>query len=328
MSAASFEVQRLVANTDTPKVARAKHLFVAGLARAGTTILMRRLYETGRFRSLTYRDMPFVLMPDLWGRIRGRAPASASVERAHGDGIMVNNESPEALEEVFWRVHFGSKYIRPDRLKSCELSAEAVSQFREYLAILLTGTDSGRYLSKNNNNILRLRVIAAAFPNAVQIVPFREPRSHAASLLRQHRRFLRIHAESRFSRQYMRWLVHHEFGADHRPFEFDPATVMVGGDRLSLGYWMRQWVHVYRGLLDTAPPSAVFVCYEDLCREDNQLWMKLTEILELPVVEGSDVGGFVSRNKPCDESLPEGLEANARDLYEVLQRRQVERLSQ
>ena len=42
------------------------HVFVTGLARAGTTILTRSLYNTDQFGSLTYRDMPFVLAPNCW----------------------------------------------------------------------------------------------------------------------------------------------------------------------------------------------------------------------------------------------------------------------
>ena len=48
------------------------HVFVSGLPRSGTTILMRTLYETKRFASLTYRDMPFVVLPNLWSKISNR----------------------------------------------------------------------------------------------------------------------------------------------------------------------------------------------------------------------------------------------------------------
>ena len=47
-------------------------VFISGLARAGTTILMRTFYGTGLFRSLTYRDLPFVLMPGIWKKISVR----------------------------------------------------------------------------------------------------------------------------------------------------------------------------------------------------------------------------------------------------------------
>ena len=44
-------------------------VFVAGLARSGTTILLNALYESSEFASLSYKDMPFVLAPNLWSKL-------------------------------------------------------------------------------------------------------------------------------------------------------------------------------------------------------------------------------------------------------------------
>ena len=44
-------------------------VFVTGLARAGTTALMRALHGTGQFASLTYADMPMVMAPNLWAKL-------------------------------------------------------------------------------------------------------------------------------------------------------------------------------------------------------------------------------------------------------------------
>jgi len=41
------------------------HVFVAGLARSGTTILINSTYESGAFDSLSYADMPFILALNL-----------------------------------------------------------------------------------------------------------------------------------------------------------------------------------------------------------------------------------------------------------------------
>ena len=45
------------------------HVFVAGLARSGTTTLLNALYKSNQFSSLSYQDMPFVLAPNLWSRL-------------------------------------------------------------------------------------------------------------------------------------------------------------------------------------------------------------------------------------------------------------------
>jgi hypothetical protein len=68
ISEISFDIDALLFNKKKD-ISFEKHVFISGLARAGTTILMRSFYETGQFRSLTYRDMPFVLMPGIWQKV-------------------------------------------------------------------------------------------------------------------------------------------------------------------------------------------------------------------------------------------------------------------
>ena len=78
------------------------HVFVSGLARSGTTILLNALYESHEFASLSYKDMPFILAPNLWSKLFFNRKDIDFMGRAHGDGIKVSTESPEAFEEVFW----------------------------------------------------------------------------------------------------------------------------------------------------------------------------------------------------------------------------------
>ena len=72
-----------------------RHVFVTGLARAGTTIVMREIHGSGAFGSLTYADMPFVLAPNLWHLLsaKGTKPGIRT-ERAHGDGIKWISTAP------------------------------------------------------------------------------------------------------------------------------------------------------------------------------------------------------------------------------------------
>jgi len=97
----SFMTDQMLHKSDPELAKERKHVFISGLARAGTTALMRLFYETGEFCSLTYRDMPFPLAPFLWKGVIGYSAKDGSLsERAHGDGILVDFDSPEALEEV------------------------------------------------------------------------------------------------------------------------------------------------------------------------------------------------------------------------------------
>ena len=254
------------------------HVFVTGLARAGTTILLRELHATGAFGSLTYADMPLVLAPNLWARVsRNMRKDFDPVERAHGDGIAVNLDSPEAFDEVFWRIFRGKSYIRADGLEPHRPGNKAIAKYRDFIRLVLRRTGKARYLAKGNNNILRLGTLAAAMPDCTVLLVLREPLSHAKSLLGQHKRFGT--ENDAFRRDYMRWLVHHEFGVDHRPFRFPGAPV---GDPGTIDYWLATWIAAYTALepIVDGHANVLVVPYEPLCN-DPAVWSALAARLGL-----------------------------------------------
>lgn len=255
--------------------------------------------------------MPFVLAPNLWSRLSGRGPRSiAARERAHGDGLLVDLDSPEALEEVFWRVFCGRDYLCGDRLVPMTAAPEIREKFARYVGALLQEAPDKRYLSKNNNNVLRLPSIAAAFPQAVILVPFREPLAQAGSLFRQHRRFCSPEHDGAFTRRYMGWLGHHEFGPGHRPFDFD-GSLPQGDPTAGADYWLQQWIAVYRFLLKAAPPQAVFVSYERLCAETGLVWPTLCDRMALPALEPTEALRLPQQPRPLctDTALQEEADA-------------------
>ena len=82
-------------------------IYVSGLARAGTTILLELLSQNDGVASYRYKDFPFVMLPYWWGKFLRMSTKDdqEAVERSHADGIKVTQESPEAMEEIIWR-HF------------------------------------------------------------------------------------------------------------------------------------------------------------------------------------------------------------------------------
>ncbi len=292
---------------DADNVQNRKHVFISGLARAGTTALMRLFYETGEFCSLTYRDMPFPLSPNLWRKCRGGGDREGRMnERAHADGMMVDFDSPEALEEVFWRVFCGDQYILPDRLTAMAAGKSEIEKFRKYIAGLLQINDSERYLSKNNNNIIRLSSIRKAFPNSVMIIPFRDPIQHSLSLHNQHRRFVALHREDKFSKKYMKWLVHHEFGSDHRFFDLHSTASTKSLDDPE--YWLEQWINVYGYILNHAQETNLELCfvgYEELCDDPEMVWKA---VAHCATVREQLPAGFVLSKAPAHEKCD--LDAN------------------
>lgn len=315
---ASFDAEQAFLGKEPVAAQGGRHVFVAGLARSGTTVLMRSLFETGEFCSLTYRDMPFVLAPGLWSRVTSSSRRERdATQRAHGDGVMVDFDSPEALEEVFWRIFCGPAYIRGDRLVAMRANAEAVERFQRYVALILKRYGCARYLSKNNNNILRIGSLIEAFPSGRIIVPFRDPLQQAYSLLNQHRRFRERQGADKFTRHYMTWLAHHEFGADHRPFEWG-MPVAQPYTPTTLNYWLAQWVGVYGHLLQDVPQyreHARFFSYELLCSETQREWQRLGEFLGLRAPAPTQLR--VSRAH-VDEAIDERLRTQAASIHAAL----------
>ena len=82
-------------------------VFITALPRAGTPLLLECFASVPEFASHCYRDMPFVPIPCLWNRFSSNfQQAMESQERAHGDGMQIIPDSPEALEEVSWKIFF------------------------------------------------------------------------------------------------------------------------------------------------------------------------------------------------------------------------------
>jgi hypothetical protein len=233
-------------------------LFVSALPRAGTTMLHELLAGCPEFATHTWRDMPFVLCPMLWRSFAGRRRPSEARERAHGDGILIGLDSPAALEEMLWMAHWPERYrARPFAPWPAEVRPafdEHYAAHRTQIVALRARQEvrARRYLAKNNLHVARLPTVWASVPDATVVVPFREPLQQAASLLRQHERFLALHHEDAFARRYMAGTGHFEFGADLRAVDFGGWLAARPHDPLQLSFWVEYWVAAYRHLLDGA----------------------------------------------------------------------------
>jgi len=300
-----------------------KHVFICGLARAGTTIIMRTFYELGEFRSLTYRDMPFVLMPNLW-RILSRSNQKDAKEkmRAHNDGIMVNFDSPEAFEEVFWTTFCQKDYITKDGLIPHTVNDEILNKFRQYISQIITSSGSQqqtRYLSKNNNNILRIPSILKAFPESIVIIPFRNPLQHASSLLNQHQKFSELQSNDSFSKDYFKWLGHYEFGDGHLPFIFKKTNQSNPLYKFNnINYWLNIWIDTYSYLISQIREDCYFLCFEELCKNPVETLQRPLNKLGVHINPTFLLKQF---NLPKDKSIvgvENELEKNAMQIYNKL----------
>ena len=276
------------------------HVFIAGLARSGTTTLLNAIHQSKEFASLTYDDMPFILAPNFWDKVSLKKNHSVYKERAHGDGINISSKSPEAFEEVFWNTYpKGSQYC--------------INNFINFVSLVLKKNNKSRYLSKNNQNIQRLNLISEIFPHSILLIPFREPLQQAFSLYSQHMKFIKIQNDDIFIRNYMNWIGHSEFGLDYKishPFNLSFGNAMI------FDHWLEQWYLSYKSLLKfhDKHEQIHLVCYESLCKKP-EVWVNIKKLIGMnPEVKFS----FKQTIKKIDQPFDKNLYDKCNEVYKSL----------
>ena len=305
-------------------------VFITALPRAGTTLLLECCAGLAEFATHTYRQMPFVLIPCLWHRFSANFHQTGQLqERAHGDGMFINFDSPEAFEEVLWK-KFWRKHYQHDRIIPWldENHDEFALFFHRHMRkiILLQSGGKGRYISKNNLNIARIQLLQKFFPDAMIIIAFRHPLQHAASLLAQHCNFLHIHQRDAFARRYMAAIGHYDFGANLRPIDFGG---WLNDDHLqntqSLTFWLTYWVATYQYLLNYADnENLFFLSYDMFCQKPGPLLERLSEIIgitDMDTLTATHIKIHASRPRVVDPTFVDSaLTAKADRLYAHLEK--------
>ncbi len=280
-----------------PKV-NEDNIFITGLARAGTTILLNALYKSNEFASLSYLDMPFVLAPNLWSKISFKKKVLNLKERAHGDGIKVSPESPEAFEEVFWKTFSNEEF---DELEE---------KFRAYVRNILYKYKKVRYLSKNNQNIKRVELLISIFNDSKILIPFREPIQHAYSLLTQHKKFIDYSKNDKFISKYMKFIGHTEFGPNYIPIHNQNLNFH---NNLEINHWIEQWYLTYSNSFKSLKnkQNVYFISYEKLC-SNKDYWFQIQKLVK---IENPYVFEFRESIKNIPYKIHTGLREKAMSLY-------------
>lgn len=274
-----------------------KPIHISGLARSGTTILLQLLSSHPELSSHRYRDFPPVFTPWFWNWFIERAGHGSgdSSERAHGDGIVVTPESPEAIEEVIWMAFFPQQHDPevPSELSADTSNSEFEEFYRDHIRKLLLIRGGRRYLSKGNYNLTRLPYLLKLFPDASFILPVRDPAWHIASLMRQHDRFCREHRRDVRLQRHMSRSGHFEFGLDRRPINCGNTDVtrkileLWSADHEVEG-WALYWKDVYGYVADVLESDAALrratmvVNYRTLCDRPAHVMRAVLAHCELP----------------------------------------------
>ncbi len=250
-------------------------VIVSGLARSGTTSLMNDLSEVNGFFSLSYANMPFLMAPNLWAKIY-RPKKENLKERSHKDGIVIGYNSNEALEEYFFKVKAKDAYIKDDALLEYKVDEDDYKDYLQYQA-MVKNDDQKIYLAKNNNFMLRYKSVRALNNEFLMVVLFRDPLTHAASLMEKHKDYEQLQKQDPFILEYMNWLGHHEFGLNQKPFMFSSSSPLAATKKHELDYWLEIWINYYSYVLELEHSNTLFINYEEYCVNPRQVLKKILQ---------------------------------------------------
>ena len=297
LEAETWEESLEIMNAESP-------LYICGLARSGTTLLLESLNETGQFATHCYRDYPFIDIPILWNKWQALQPENKgqSRERAHFDGIMITPDSPEAFEEMIWMDFFKDSH-NPEFssvLNESTRNKKFEKYYKTHIQKILWIRNKKRYLAKGNYNLTRVAYLQSLFPDARFIIPVRDPAAHITSLIKQHALFCEIEKRDKRALKYMQWAGHHEFGLNRRPINPDnsDATRSVEKaweDGREIEGWALYWDTLHRWVYNTITKNKTLkdrikiVDFDTLCAAPEQELAAILDFcdvrLERPKIE-------------------------------------------
>tara|TARA_B100000959_G_scaffold262661_1_gene301307 strand:+ start:2314 stop:3267 length:954 start_codon:yes stop_codon:yes gene_type:complete len=248
-----FEIEKLIFLKNFNLIKEQKHIFITGLPRSSTTALLYFLYSTNRFTSLTYRNMPFIMSPNISNLLQKKFNIKKK-ERLHKDGITFDLDSPEAFDEVFFSTY------NDDEIKE---------ELTNYINLVLLNKNNKKYLSKNNSIYKRINLIQSILPYSTFLILLREPLQQANSLLTKHLHFSKLQKENDFIKRYMKYLGHNEFGLNHISWN-KPEKFTNYND---INYWLEQWLKFYKNI------------YEKYKINNNCLFIKIEKFQNQETIE-------------------------------------------
>jgi len=295
-------------------------IFLSGLARSGTTILLEELSKIPQVATHRYRDFPFVMTPLAWNWFQDRFRKNqTSVERPHKDRIQITSESPEAFEEPIWQFFFSHVHAsdRLHRMTGEHANPDFEKFFRDHLRKILLIRQGNRYLSKGNYNVVRFEYLSRVFDDARFIIPVRHPLSHVHSLVKQHQLFCDYSTQDSRVPKYLARAGHYEFGPQRSPIRVTDTgsarqvEAWQAGDDYT-GYAI-QWSEVYRFVSELRQngqlgPRILVVRYEDFCDAPLATVQQVLAHTDLPSdsVTASSLSHIV-RGEDSSQQLPAAI---------------------
>ncbi len=275
-----------------------KPLYITGLARSGTTILLEYIAQHPEVVTHRYRDFPYIYIPYFWQKLSCRFTKQGALkERAHRDRLLVNAESPESMEEILWAYFLAEYEPLQDRVLDQHFSDTAFETFyRQHIRKLLVSRKGTRYASKANYCLTRIRYLHTIFPDARFIIMVRNPSHFVASCLKQDRLFSEEQHNHPSRLLHTNSTQHFEFGLNKRIISFgdnakqkEVAALLQSSERMDRVHgWATYWNEAYQYVLSmladkSLEPHLHLIHYEQLCSATEDILTSVNQFCDLPV---------------------------------------------
>ncbi len=280
----------------TTNISIDRPIYITGLTRAGTTIILEMLSKHSDTANHRYLHMVNPYIPNFIQQIANKTRIFVKKsERLHKDRIVVNRSSPEAVEEIFWQRFFSG--IIDEKVSNIYTYSTVNEEFEEFYAEhlkkLLCNQNSSRYLVKNNYNVSRMEYILKLFPTAKFLIVVRNPIDHIASIIKQDQIF---HEMERKHKQLLHWtkiIGHREFGSAklcinvNNTEEIEQIRELWKKEETCVKGWAIYWSSIYEAVLEflqknkELEKAVLMVRYEDLCENSNETLDNIINHLEL-----------------------------------------------
>jgi len=274
-------------------------IYITGLARSGTTLMLENLAKVSGCTSHTYRDFPMLYTPFVWNKLLTICDKitmkNKALERSHQDGVNVTPESPEALEEIIWESFFNDLHnVAEINILTKGTFNQAFNEFyKGHIQKLLIARSAQRYLAKANYNITRLDYLLDLNPSSKFIIMVRDPVMHVKSILRQDKIFSKSHSQHPKTLKFMEMSGHYEFGLNKKLINVDVDELKLikqkFNDKDDVYAWSLYWNMIYKYVISTVdnfPASNVMLCrYEDLCDNPSATIDKICNFADLSPTE-------------------------------------------
>jgi len=304
-------METLLSYNDINDLTIDKPIYIVGLARTGTTIVLEMLNKHPFLASHKYRNLLMPYSPHRFSRFVDLSRFFTKPrERVHKDGIFVTRESPEAIEEIFWQDFFNNNHNEEvSNVMSGSLSNPTFEQFyRNHIKKLLINQKCSRYLAKNNYNITRLEYLRRIFPSVKFLLMIRNPVNQIASLIKQTRLFIEMEKKNPLLIDWHKLTGHSEFGHHQLCINTGSAEIIHKirnfwkNNKTYVKGWAYYWSSIYdyvMNLLETNEKirkSTLIIRYEDLCENPTETIDKMLEHSELPLNNFEKIKRYYIRN--------------------------------